>query len=90
MNMEEFNATVIRTETANEVQFDVRPFGARQGEAIDSYLHDLLMTARYGVITPGTRAWVLLHDSTAAIPQSAHQWLANANANGFNVELRQA
>jgi hypothetical protein len=88
MDMKEFNATAIRVETNSEVQFDVRPFCGRQGEAIDSYLHDLLMTSQYGVVSPGPRLWVLLHDSTAVIPESAYRWLENLKGSGFNIEIR--
>jgi hypothetical protein len=90
MDMNEFNATVIRKETGSEVQFDVRPFGDRQGEAIDSYLHDLSMNAQYGVASPGPRTWVLLHDSTAVIPQSTSRWLGNLRTSSFNIEIRPA
>jgi len=90
MTANEFNQTAIRTETPTEVQFDVRPFGNRQGQAIDSYLHEVLAQHGYGTVTPGTRTWVLLHDSTAKIPQSAHDWLASLAAKGFSIEIRQA
>jgi hypothetical protein len=90
MNMKEFHATVIQTETGSEIQFDVRPFGDRQGEAIDSYLHDLLMSAQYGVASSGPRMWVLLHDSTAVIPQSTSRWLGNLRTSSFNIEIRPA
>jgi hypothetical protein len=88
MDMNEFNATAIRAEAGDEVRFDVRPFGDRQGEAIDSYLHDLLAVAGYGAISPSSRVWVLLHDSTAAIPGSAYRWLENLKASGFAIEIR--
>jgi len=89
MDMKEFNATAVRTETADEVRFDVRPFADRQGEAIDSYLHDLLAVSGYGAISPGSRVWVLLHDSTASIPQSAYRWLDGLEASGFTIAIRQ-
>jgi hypothetical protein len=88
MDMKEFNAGVIVTQTGTEVLRDVRPFSDRQGEAIDSYLHDLLALAEHEVISPGQRLWVLLHDTTAVIPQTAYTWLANLESRGFGLEIR--
>jgi len=88
MDMKEFNAGVIITQTATEVLRDLRPFSDRQGEAIDSYLHDLLAQAEHGGIDPGQKLWVLLHDSTAVIPQSAYVWFANLESSGFGLEIR--
>lgn len=90
MDMNELNKTVVRTETQDEVCFDVRPFGDRQGEAIDSYLHERLASLGYGVATLGPKLVVLLHDSTARIPVSAYGWLDKLNASGARTELRQA
>ena len=89
MDMKEFNAGVIITQTATEVLRDLRPFSDRQGEAIDSYLHDLLAQAEHGGTGPGQRLWLLLHDSTAVIPQTAYTWLANLKTRGFSLEIRQ-
>ena len=88
MDMKEFNAGVVVTQTATEVLRDVRPFSVRQGEAIDSYLHDLLAQAEYGVLAPGPRLWVLLHDATAVIPQSAYVWLGTLQSRGFRLDIR--
>jgi hypothetical protein len=82
MDMKEFNATAIRTETTEELTLDVRPFGDRQGEAIDSYLHDQLQSVQYGVASSQSKPWVLIYDSNAMIPQSAQGWLNNLVAAG--------
>ena len=90
MNTKDFNSGAVHTETATEVRLDVRPFGNAQGEAIDSYLHDRVGALNMGVDTGGQRVVVLLHDSTAAIPASAHRWLAMLNASGAPTEIRQS
>jgi hypothetical protein len=48
MDSKEFNETGVRTET-DVVTFDVRPFGTKQGEAIDSYIHEVGMAVKMGV-----------------------------------------
>jgi hypothetical protein len=48
MDMNEFNGTAIRTEDSEHVYFDLRPFGNRQGEAMDSYLHQAVMSISDG------------------------------------------
>jgi hypothetical protein len=88
MDIKEFNKVVKRTETNEEVIFDVRPFGDRQGEAVDEYLHQALASLQYGTGTFGPRLVVLLHDASANIPQSAHRWLANLAASGVRIEIR--
>jgi hypothetical protein len=62
MDINEFNRTVLRTEDTSTVTFDVRPCGNRQGEAIASYLHEVLMALRMNVGTFGPRPTVLLCD----------------------------
>jgi hypothetical protein len=89
MDMNEFNATAVRTENPNAITFDVRPFGDRQGEAVDSYLHAALGAVQMGVST-FQRPVIVLCDSTAAIPDSASTWLATLNAQGVAMEIRRA
>lgn len=88
MDMNEFNAKAKRKEINDEVQFDVRPFGDKQGEAIDSYLHDLLAALQQGVAPLGFRRLVLPHGSTAVIPKSAYAWLDQLNSSRICVEIR--
>jgi C-terminal processing protease CtpA/Prc len=70
MEMNEFNDTAIRTE-GGHVYFDLRPFGNRQGEAMDSYLHEAVMSIQMGVSSFGQRQIVLLTDASMIIPDSA-------------------
>lgn len=87
MDMKEFSS-IIPKETSEELMFDVRPFGDRQGEAIDSYLHDQLQSVQYGVASSQSKPWVLIYDSNAVIPQSAQGWLNNLAAAGRVIEMR--
>jgi hypothetical protein len=90
MDMNQFNKTVVRTETASEITFDVRPFGDQQGDAVDSYLHARLLVGQNTGIGMTTRLVVILCDAAAAIPQSAERWLAMLNAKGAPTEVRRA
>lgn len=93
MDTKEFNSTAIRTETDTEVRVDVRPFGSRQGEAIDFYLHERVGGLQMGVDTGGSRVVVLLHDSSAAIPgeclqmayYSKRRWRCDRNPLTMNL-----
>ena len=38
MNLNEFNNAVVRTESSDGTELDLRPFGARQSEALDFWL----------------------------------------------------
>ena len=38
MNLNEFNSVVLKTETSDATELDLRPFGARQSEALDFWL----------------------------------------------------
>lgn len=90
MNANEFNATAIRAEDPATITWDVRPFGDRQGEAVDFYLHQRLMMLQMNAGGFGPRLVVLLCDSTANIPDSATNWLNELNARGVATEIRRA
>jgi hypothetical protein len=85
MDINEFNSTAIRTEDSGHVYFDLRPFGVRQGEAMDSYLHSALMSIQIGVSSFGARQIVLVTDASVVIPDSARTWLASLQAAGVSV-----
>jgi len=87
MDMNQFNSTAIRTEDNGRVYFDLRPFGNRQGEAMDSYLHEAVMSIQMGVSSFGTRQIVLLTDASVVMPDSARTWLASLQASGFSVAV---
>lgn len=86
MAIEEFNEQVKRSEEGNEIIFVVRPFGARRGEAVDSYLHDRMMVLRM----TGIGHVVLLCNSTAQLPFVTERWLKNLNADGHAAEIRRS
>jgi hypothetical protein len=87
MNIGEFNATAIRSEDANAVIWDVTPFGKRQGDAIDSYLHARLMQRRMIQGVTDQKRVVVLCDAAAEIPNSANTWLAELNSCGASTEI---
>ena len=87
MDMNEFNSTAIRTEDREHVYFDLRPFGNRQGEAMDTYLHEAVMSIQMGVSSFGQRQIVLLTDASTIIPDSARTWLANLQVSGVSVAV---
>jgi len=72
----------------DEIIFDVRPFGQKQGEAIDSYLHTRLMHMSTTGIGTTRKLVVLLCDSTATIPESVNHWLTGLKAGGQRAEIQ--
>jgi hypothetical protein len=88
MDSKEFNQGAKRTETASTVIFDVRGFGERQGEAIDSYLHDVGMAVQMNVFRHN-KPIVLVCDSDTSFPSTTETWLAGLHRQGVNVEIQQ-
>ena len=90
MDMDEFKATAVRTEDAEHVYWDVRPFGDKQAEAIESYLHASLMSIQMGVSSFGSRTIVWLHDGkTGPLPPSIGTWTDELEARGVIVQTMQ-
>jgi hypothetical protein len=87
MDMNEFNKTVVRSEDSEHVFFDLRPFGKRQAEAMDLYLHEAVVSIEVGVSTFGERQVVLVTDASTVIPGSARTWLAKLQAEGVSVSV---
>jgi hypothetical protein len=87
MYTNEFRENVLRTETNSTLTLDVRPFGDRQGEAIDSYLHDVGMAVQMNRFRP-SKAIVLVCDSGVVFPATAHMWLANMQSRGVAIEIQ--
>lgn len=87
MDMNEFNKTVVRSEDSAHVYFDLRPFGNRQEEAMDSYLHEAVVSIHAGVDSFGDRQVVLITDASTAIPSSARTWLTSLQAAGVSVSV---
>jgi hypothetical protein len=78
--MKEFNDTAKPYEKGDELIFDLRPFGTRQGEAADSYLHERAWHSGTTGIGNTDKLVVLLCDSTAAVPSPAGEWLKQKSA----------
>ena len=83
----EFHEKVLRTETDSTLTLDVRPFGDRQGEAIDSYLHDVGMAVQMNVFKP-TKPIILVCDSETVFPANTDMWLANMRSRGVAIEIQ--
>jgi hypothetical protein len=89
MEIKEFNDVVKPYPHGDdELIFDMRPFGPRQGEAVESYLHNRVIH----VNTTGTgntnRLVVLLCDPEAEIPESAMICIEKLAASGQWAEIR--
>ena len=87
MDSKEFNQGAKRTETASSVIFDVRGFGVRQGEAIDSYLHDVGMAVQMNVFRH-TKPILLQCDAETVFPATTATWLASVQALGVDVQIQ--
>lgn len=89
MDIREFNEVVKPYPHGDdELIFDVRPFGARQGEAVDTYLHDRLMHVNIAGMGNTCRLVVLLCDAAAEIPESTMTEIADLAACGQWAEIR--
>jgi hypothetical protein len=87
MDTNEFNKTALRTETSSQVIFDVRPFGDRQGEAIDSYLHSVGMAVQMNVFRH-TKPIMLICDAQTVFPSTTQTWLGAVRAQGVDVSIQ--
>jgi hypothetical protein len=87
MYTKEFEESVFRTETDSTLTLDVRPFGDRQGEAIDSYLHDLGMAVLMNISRPA-KSIALVCDSETVFPRTTGMWLTNMRAQGVTIEIQ--
>jgi hypothetical protein len=87
MDTNEFNKTALRTETSSQVIFDVRPFGDRQGEAIDSYLHSVGMAVRMNIFRHN-KPIILICDSNTSFPSTTETWLAAVRGQGVDVSIQ--
>jgi len=88
MYAKEFQEKVLRIESDSELILDVRPFGDRQGEAIDSYLRDLGMAVQMKKVRP-TKPIVLVCHSNSVFPSTTDMWLANMQTRGVAIEIQQ-
>ena len=88
MRIEEFNARRMRSETADAVYLDVRPFHDRQGEAIESYLGSCSGLLKLASQRRKMKKVVLLCDAGTLIPEVAHDWLKRFRAAGMRIEVK--
>ena len=87
MYAKEFQEKVVRIESDSELILDVRPFGNRQSEAMDSYLRDLGMAVQMNTVRP-TKPIVLVCDSNTVFSSTADMWLANMQSRGVAIEIQ--
>ena len=91
MDIKEFNDVATSyLHGDDELILDVRPFGARQGEAIDSYLRNWLVQVCTSEMGNTNRLVVLLCDSTVEIPASARVLVETLASSGQFAEIRHA
>ncbi len=82
----EFHEKVLRTETDSTLTLDVRPFGNRQGEAIDSYLHDIGMAVQMNTFWP-TKPIVVVCDPETVFPATTDMWLTSMRSRGVVIDI---
>lgn len=87
MYAKEFQEKVLRIESGSAVVLDVRPFGDRQGEAMDSYLRDLGMAVQMNTVKP-IKPIVLVCDTKAVFTSTTDMWLANIQSRGVAIEIQ--
>ena len=88
MTTEEFNKVAIRTEDTTRITFDVRPFGDRQAEAVDFYLHEVGMQINYGTFSTTRPIYVLYTKGIQFLPTTA-TWLQSVRARGVPMNLQE-
>jgi|HubBroStandDraft_6_1064221.scaffolds.fasta_scaffold00871_32 hypothetical protein len=88
MDINEFYQTAIQSEDSHYVYFDLRPFGDRQREAVDSYMRDALNTIQNGASTTGERTVILITDLSTVIPDSARDSLAELRNAGVSISVQ--
>lgn len=87
MYKNEFRDKVLRTETHSTVTFDLRPFGDRQAEAIDCFLHDAGMAVQMKRFRP-TKAIILVCDPGTVFSAATDMWLANMQSRGVAIAIQ--
>jgi len=89
MDIQEFNEAVTPyLHGDDELILDVRPFGPRQGEALEAYLRARLMHVNTTGMGNTSRLVVLLCDPTTEIPEAAMTEIENLTASGQWAEIR--
>jgi hypothetical protein len=89
MTAAEFNKTAIRTEDPIQITFDVRPFGTKQGEAVDFYLREVGMAIGFGTLSI-VKPIVLLHGPGTVFLLTTRPWLKSLASKGVPINLQEA
>lgn len=91
MDIQEFNDVVKPySHGDDELILDVRPFGSRQGEAVDAYLRARLVHVNTTGMGNTNRLVVFMCDADAQIPDAVMTEIENLAACGQWAEIRHA
>jgi len=82
MNLKEFNSAVVRTETPDATELDLRPFGARQSEALDFWLPTTLTQ-----VDPFATKYIVKVDASVILTPIAFACLATLQHKHLPVSL---
>jgi hypothetical protein len=78
----------VRFETKREIYLDVRPFGGRQVEAIETYLRAASLILDGGAKAKLLKPVVLVCDTGTEIPVTLRERLKEFKASGTRIEIR--
>ncbi|MGH9514250.1 MAG: hypothetical protein ACRD3P_01045 [Terriglobales bacterium] len=82
MNWDEFISTVVINEYLEAIELDLRPFGARQSEALDCWIEAALKGG-----DPFGKTYVVKTHASMVLSQSTRENLANLQQRGVSVSL---
>jgi hypothetical protein len=82
MNLNEFNSAVVKTETPDATELDLRPFGARQSEALDFWL-----PAALSQVEPFATKYIVKVDASVILSPIAFACLAKLQRQHLPVSL---
>jgi hypothetical protein len=80
MNWSQFNDTVVRTESADGIELDLRPFGSQQSEALDFWLDEALKQG-----DPFGKRVTLKTDASGILSQNARAYIAKLREKAIPV-----
>jgi hypothetical protein len=89
LTIKEFNETVIRSEDTIRLTYDVRPFGTKQGEAVDCYLQEIGRAILRGGFET-SKSIVVMYERGTVFPISTSKWLSQVRALGVPMNLQEA
>jgi len=82
MNWNEFNSTVVRNESPEAIELDLRPFGAQQSEAVDFWLEAAMTQG-----DPFGKAVIVKMDASVILSQTARRCLAALQEKGVTLSV---